>query len=57
MLAVLERSGARAASEEAAVRHAEEALSALGGLQGLDVVPARRRELEALALCLVHRRR
>jgi len=57
VLAVLERSGARAASEEAAARHVEEALSALGGLQGLDLVPARRRELEALALYLVHRRR
>ena len=54
VLAVLERSGARAASEEAAARHAEEALSRL---QGLDLVPARRRELEALALYLVHRRR
>jgi geranylgeranyl diphosphate synthase type I len=57
VLAVLERSGARAASEEAAARHVEEALSALGGLEGLDLVPARRRELEALALYLVHRRR
>jgi geranylgeranyl diphosphate synthase type I len=57
VLAVLERSGARAASEEAAARHAEEALSALGRLQGLDLVPARRREMEALALYLVHRRR
>jgi len=57
VLAVLERSGARAASEEAAARHVEEALSALGGLQGLELVPARRREMEALALYLVHRRR
>ena len=54
MLTVLERSGARAASEEAAACHAREALTRL---QGLDLVPARRRELEALALYLVHRRR
>jgi geranylgeranyl diphosphate synthase, type I len=57
VLAVLERSGARAASEEAADCHVEEALSALGGLQGLDLVPARRRELEALAFYLVRRHR
>jgi geranylgeranyl diphosphate synthase type I len=57
VLAVLERSGARAASEEAAARHVEEALSALDGLEGPGLVPARRRELEALALYLVHRRR
>jgi geranylgeranyl pyrophosphate synthase len=54
VLAVLERSGAHAASEEAAARHVEEALT---HLQGLDLAPARRRELEALALYLVHRRR
>jgi geranylgeranyl pyrophosphate synthase len=53
VLAVLERSGARAASEEAADSQVEEALTCL---QGLDLVPARRRELEALALYLVHRR-
>ena len=57
VLAVLERSGARACSEEAAARHVEAALSALGGLQGPGLVPARRRELESLALYLVRRRR
>jgi hypothetical protein len=51
---MLERSGALAASEEAAACHVEEALT---GLQGLELVPARRRELEALALHLVRRRR
>jgi geranylgeranyl diphosphate synthase type I len=54
VLAVLERSGARAASEEAAACHVEEALASL---QGLDLVPARRRDLEALALYLTRRRR
>jgi len=57
VLAVLGRSGARACSEEAAARHVEDALSALGGLQVPDLVTARRRELEALALYLVGRRR
>jgi geranylgeranyl diphosphate synthase type I len=54
VLAVLERSGAHAASEEAAAHHVKEALARL---QGLDLVPARRRELEALALYLAQRRR
>jgi geranylgeranyl diphosphate synthase type I len=57
VLAVLGRCAARAASEEAAASHVEGALSASGGLQGLDLVPARQRELEALALYLVRRRR
>jgi geranylgeranyl diphosphate synthase type I len=54
VLAVLERSGARVASDEAAASHVEGALSRL---RGQDLVPARRRELEALAVHLVHRRR
>jgi geranylgeranyl diphosphate synthase type I len=57
VLAVLERSGARACSEEAATRHVEGALAALAGLQGPDLVPARWRELEALAFYLVRRSR
>jgi geranylgeranyl diphosphate synthase type I len=57
VLAVLERSGARACSEEAAARYVEDALSTLDGLQVPDLVPARRRELEALALYLMGRRR
>jgi geranylgeranyl diphosphate synthase type I len=52
VIAVLERSGAHVASEETAARHVEGALACL---QGLDLAPARRRELEALALYLVHR--
>jgi geranylgeranyl diphosphate synthase type I len=52
--AVLERSGAHVASDEAAACHVERALTCL---QGLDLAPARRRELEALALYLLHRRR
>jgi geranylgeranyl diphosphate synthase, type I len=54
VLAVLERSGARAASEEAAAAHVGGALTRL---QGLNLAPARQRELEALAVYLVHRRR
>lgn len=54
VMAVLERSGARAASEEATSCHIEGALACL---QGLDLAPARRRELETLARSLVHRRR
>jgi len=54
VMAVLERSGARAASEEAVACHVDGALACL---KGLDLVPARRRELETLALYLVRRRR
>ena len=54
VLAALERSGARAAGEKAVARRVAEALSCL---EGLDLAPARRRELEALAVYLVHRRR
>jgi geranylgeranyl diphosphate synthase type I len=54
VLAVLERSGARLASEEAAACHVEEALAYL---RGLDLVPTRRRELETLAFHLVRRHR
>lgn len=57
VLAVLERSGARARSEEAVARHVEHALCALAALQGPGLAPARQRELEALALYLVHRSR
>jgi geranylgeranyl diphosphate synthase type I len=57
VLAVLDRSGAHACSEEAAAGHVEDALSALGGLRGSDLVPARRREMEALALYLLGRSR
>lgn len=57
VLAILERSGARARSEEAAAHHVDDALSGFDGLQRPGLVPARRRELEALALYLVHRRR
>ena len=55
VLAVLERAGARVAGEEAVARHVREALSALERLPELDLVPARRRELEALADHLVRR--
>jgi geranylgeranyl diphosphate synthase type I len=55
VLAVLERVGARAAGEEEAAHHVQEALSALGRSEGL--VPARRRDLEVLATYLVRRRR
>jgi len=57
VLVVLERVGARAAGEEEAARHVQEALSALGRSGGLELVPARWRELEALANFLVRRRR
>ena len=54
VLAVLERCGARAASEKAAVGHVAEGLSRL---QELDLAPPRRSELEGLAHYLVRRRR
>jgi geranylgeranyl diphosphate synthase type I len=52
--AVLERAGARARSEEAARQHTAEALRRL---EGLDLVPARRRDLEAFAAYVTERRR
>jgi geranylgeranyl diphosphate synthase type I len=54
VLSVLERCRARAAGEEAAASRVQEALNRL---KGLDLAPPRRRELEALALYLVRRRR
>jgi geranylgeranyl diphosphate synthase type I len=52
--AVLERIGARAHGEEAARQHTAEALRRL---EGLDLVPARRRDLEAFAAYVTERRR
>ena len=51
---ILERTGALAFSEEAARRHAAEALT---HLDGLELVPARRRELESFAAYVAERRR
>ncbi len=54
VMAVLERSGARAACEKAVACHVDDALACL---DGLDLVPARQRDLESLARYLVRRRR
>jgi len=52
VVAVLERAGARQAGQRAAVQFRDEALAALAGLT---LVPARRRNLEALASYMVQR--
>jgi geranylgeranyl diphosphate synthase type I len=51
---ILERTEALASSEEAARHHAAEAV---GRLDGLELVPARRRELESFAAYVAERRR
>jgi geranylgeranyl diphosphate synthase type I len=51
---ILERTGALASSEEAARRHAAEAFQRL---DGLELVPARRRQLESFAAYVAARRR
>ena len=52
VLQVLERTRARASSQRAAARYATRAL---GHLEGLDLVPERRRDLETLAAYFVNR--